>query len=205
MPTSKLKYDHISQISLWELITKGDQDAFAHIFTAHSADLFKYGHRFTSDTDLIEDVIQDVFVHLWEVKTELSIQSSIKFYLLSSFRRELIRKLKQSQKHDVLEDYHANTAWQESFQEILIENQITLESAKKISSALENLSARQKEAIYLRYMQGLSYEDISGLMGIQVASLYNLVLKGLQSMRAFLSSSGFPAQVVTLFLLLSTP
>jgi len=104
----------------------------------------------------------------------------------------------------VLEDYHLSTAWQESFQEILIENQITLESSRKINSALENLSARQKEAIYLRYIQSLSYEEISGLMGIQIPSLYNLIFKGLNSMKHFLSSSRFPAKSVIFYSLFLT-
>ena len=203
MPKSKLKYEQISQSELWDLVTRGDQKAFAYIFNVYSGDIFRYGHRFTFDTELIEDTIQDVFVHLWEIRACLSIHSSVKFYLFSSFRRELVRKLKENQKYDVLEDYHTNLSWQESFQEILIENQITLESSRKISSALENLSTRQKEAIYLRYIQELTYEEISGLMGVQVPSLYNLVLKGLKSMKQFLSSSDPTAKVIVLFLLFS--
>ncbi|HLW19179.1 MAG TPA: sigma-70 family RNA polymerase sigma factor [Cyclobacteriaceae bacterium] len=194
-----MKYEQLSQSELWALASHGNQSAFAFIFNEYSSDIFKYGHSLTLDTDLIEDVIQDVFVHLWENRASLSIHSSVKFYLFSSFRRELVRRLKANQKYDVLEEYHTNTAWQESFQEILIENQITLESSRKINSALENLSARQKEAIYLRYIQSLSYEEISGLMGIQVPSLYNLILKGLKSMKHLLSSSKFPAKSVIFY------
>ena len=99
----------------------------------------------------------------------------------------------------MLEDYHSSVAWQNSFQEILIENQITHESSRKITSALDNLSNRQKEAIYLKYLQNLSYDEISELMGIKVPSLYNLVLKGLKSMKQFLTSSDFTAKAVVLF------
>lgn len=194
-----MKYQQLSPVELWDLIKLADQEAFAYIFTANSGEMYNYGQKITSDRDLIEDVIQDVFVHLWEIKSTLSIHSSIRFYLFSAFRRALIHKLKGSKKHDVLEDYHSSVAWQDSFQEILIENQISLESSRKISSALENLSIRQKEAIYLRYIQDLSYEDISELMGIQVPSLYNLVQKGLKSMKQFLSSSDFTAKIVILF------
>lgn len=198
-----MKYEQLSQTELWGLVIYGDQKAFAHIFRTYSADIFKYGHRFTLDAELIEDVIQDVFVRLWESRANISIHSSIKFYLFSSFRRELVRKLKTNQKYVVLEDYHSDMAWEESFQEILIENQISLESTNKITSALENLSDRQKEAIYLRYVESLTYEEISCLMGVQVPSLYNLILKGLNAMRQFLSSSSFPAKSFILFFLLS--
>jgi len=194
-----MKYEQLSSYELWGLIQSADQEAFAYVFTANSEDIFKYGQKFTSDFELIEDVVQDVFVHLWEIKTSLAIHSSIRFYLFSAFRRELVRRLKVNQKYEVLEDYHSSIAWQDSFQEILIENQITQESSRKISSALDNLSTRQKEAIYLKYLQDLSYDEISELMGIKVPSLYNLVLKGLRSMKQFLTSSDFTAKIIVLF------
>ncbi|MDO6437837.1 sigma-70 family RNA polymerase sigma factor [Cyclobacterium sp. 1_MG-2023] len=194
-----MKYEQLSSYELWGLIQSADQEAFAYIFTTNSDDIFKYGQKFTTDCELIEDVIQDTFVRIWEIKSSLVIHSSIRFYLFSTFRRELVRRLKKNQKHQLLEDYHSSVTWEDSFQEILIENQITQESSMKISSALDNLSTRQKEAIYLKYMQDMSYEEISSLMGIKVPSLYNLVLKGLKSMKQFLTSSNYTAKVILLF------
>jgi RNA polymerase sigma factor (sigma-70 family) len=133
----------------------------------------------------------------------LIIQKSIKFYLFSCFRRELVKRLKTNHRSESLEEYHLNMSWEESFQEILVENQITLESNQKISKAMETLSVRQKEAIFLRYIQELSYEEISQLMGIQVPSLYNLIFKGIKTMKDFLSSSHFTAKSIVLFLMMS--
>lgn len=193
----------LGDAELWDLITAGNRDAFAFVFKIYSKNLFNYGHKFTTETDLIEDVIQDTFVHLWESKERLVIQKSIKFYLISCFRREMVKRLKTNQKSESLEDYHENMSWQESFQEILVENQITLESHQKITRAMETLSVRQKEAIFLRYIQELSYEEISLLMGIQVASLYNLIFKGIKTMKDFLSSSHYTAKSIALILMFS--
>lgn len=196
-----MKFHTLEDNELWKLIAKGNQEAFAYVYTAYSRELYKYGHKFTLDVDLIEDVIQDVYIHIWELRNSLTIQKSIKFYLFSSFRRELIKKINSTHKSETLEDYHSNFSWQASFEEVLLENQITLESSDKITKALENLSARQKEAIFLRYIQGLSYEEISSLMNIQVPSLYNLIFKGIKSMKDFLSSSNFTAKAIGLILL----
>ncbi len=169
-----MKFNTLEDNELWKLIAKGNQEAFAYIYTAYSKELYRYGYKFTLDSDVIEDVIQDVYVHIWELKKCIFIQKSIKFYLFSSFRRELIKRNTIAHKNDSLDDFHSDILWQASFEEVLLENQITLESGNKITKALENLSARQKEAIFLRYIQELSYEEISILMGIQVPSLYNL-------------------------------
>ncbi len=198
----KTDYSSLDDAALWDSIVKGNQAIFAYVYNAHSRDLYTYGNKITLDTDLIEDVIQDIFVHLWESRERLVIQKSIKFYLLSSFRRELVKRLKTSQNRESLEDYHSNMSWQESFQEILVENQITLESSQKVTRALDTLSARQKEAIFLRYIQELSYDEISVLMGIQIPSLYNLIFKGIKTMKDFLSSSRFTAKTMALILLL---
>lgn len=76
-----MKYDQLSQTELWGMIAVGDRKSFGYIFMIYSDEMYKYGHRVTSETALIEDGIQDVFVHLWEVRETLFVHSSIKFYL----------------------------------------------------------------------------------------------------------------------------
>lgn len=198
-----MDHNSLDDSEVWDSMVKGNRETFAYIYTTYSKDLYNYGLKITVETDLIEDVIQDTFVHLWEFRERLVIQKSIRFYLLSCFRRELFRRLKTNQKNESLEEYHANMSWEESFQEILVENQITLESNRKITMAMETLSVRQKEAIFLRYIQELSYDEISQLMGIQVPSLYNLIFKGIKTMKDFLSSSHFTAKSVALIWMFS--
>lgn len=179
----------LQEVDTWKLIVEGNDEAFAYIYNAYSSDMFKYGHKFTQDADLIEDVIQDVYVTVWEKRECISIQHSIKYYLFSCFRRDLIKKINLAYQSESLEEFHAHMDWEASFMEILEENQITLKSQSTVSKALECLPARQKEAIYLKYLQELSYEEISELMGIQIPSLYNLIFKGIKSLKAYLSPS----------------
>lgn len=168
---------------VWGNIARGDRESFAKIYNAYSKDLYKYGFGFTQDENLIRDVIHDVFVHIWNVRKTITIQKSIKFYLFSSFRREIIKMVNEQYKRESLEDYHAKFLWEESFEELLHKNQIKSESVAKLNEALESLPIRQKEAIYLRVLEGLDYEDISEMMGVQVPSIYNLIFKGVKTLR----------------------
>ncbi|GAB3651579.1 sigma-70 family RNA polymerase sigma factor [Echinicola sediminis] len=171
---------------LWKEIVKDGRKGFAHIYDTYSNDLFKYGFKFTQDEDLIQDVIHDVFVHIWSVKDGVNIQKSIKFYLFSTFRREIIKKVNARYKRDSLEEYHAKFLWEESFEELLQRNRIIAESSLKITEALEKLPLRQKEAIYLRVIEELDYGEISELMGVQVPSIYNLIFKGIRTLKSSL-------------------
>ncbi|MBD8488732.1 sigma-70 family RNA polymerase sigma factor [Echinicola sp. CAU 1574] len=175
--------DSLNDIQTWNRISAGDREAFAVIYKAYSKDLFKYGFGFTHDEDLIQDAIHDVFVHIWNVREKISIHRSIKFYLFSSFRREIIKMVNHQYKRESIDEYHAKFLWEESFEELLQKHHIVSESAVMINEALENLPLRQKEAIYLRVLEELDYEEISELMGVQVPSIYNLIFKGIKTLK----------------------
>ncbi|WP_154859530.1 RNA polymerase sigma factor [Cyclobacterium xiamenense] len=195
-----MDFHTLKDAELWQLVASGNQKAFDHVYFSTAKDLYKYGFRFTLDRELIKDVIQDVYIHIWEVRSVLSIQKSIKFYLFSAFRREVIKRVNAACKFETIDDYHSKISWELSFQEILEENQISLDSAHKLTRAIETLPLRQKEAIYLRYLQELTYDEISELMGVQIPSIYNLIFKGIKTLRAALSPGDFSTKVLILFL-----
>lgn len=173
---------------IWQRVVNGNDRAFANIYDRYAKDMYKYGRRFTTDTELVNDVIQDIFVHLWEAREKLAIQKSIKFYLLSSIRRETIKRINRSYDKESFDEFQFKAAWNESFEEVLLENQITLERNNKISEIMDSLPSRQKEAIHLRYLEEMSYEDVSELMGVKISTLYNLIFTGLKTLKEKLPS-----------------
>ncbi|UCS95473.1 sigma-70 family RNA polymerase sigma factor [Echinicola marina] len=188
---------------LWGNIVRGDRESFARVYKAYSNDLYRYGFGFTKDGNLIQDVLHDVFVHVWSIRNNISIQKSIKFYLFTTFRRELIKVVNEQYRRDSLEDYHAQFLWESSFEELLHKHQIVSESNVKINEALESLPLRQKEAIYLRVIEELGYEEISELMGVQVPSIYNLIFKGIRTLKSSLDLRKIAISILCLFILSS--
>lgn len=178
-----MDYASLIDLDLWELVVSGNKRAYTYIYNSHCPDMFRYGLKFTSDSQLIEDVMHDLLVRIWEKKERIQINTSIKFYLLSSFRRDLIRNLSASRNHQSLEDRHQELAWEASFLELLVEKQIYLESDEKLKNSLSALSVRQKEAIYLRYVEGLTYEEIGDIMHIKTQSIYNLIFRSIQFLK----------------------
>jgi len=178
-----MDYASLNDVDLWDLVVAGNKRAYTHIYNSHCPDMFRYGLKFTSDSQLIEDVMHDLLVRIWEQRNRIQINSSIKFYLLSSFRRDLIRNLSASRNHQSLEDCPQELAWEASFLELLVEKQIYLESDEKLKNSLSALSVRQKEAIYLRYVEGLTYEEIGDIMHIKTQSIYNLIFRSIQFLK----------------------
>lgn len=175
-----------SDADIWKLISRGNNSAFVYVYETYSDVLFRYGLRITSDKTLIEDSIHDIFLRIWTRRSLLTITHSIKFYLIRAFRRDLIKKVNEIRKKRFTELSEVDRHWEVSFQELLLENQIILESNENVKAAINNLSDRQREAVFLRYIEGLEYQQIAELMQMKVISLYNLLQKALKNLSQFL-------------------
>ena len=173
-----------SDTQLWEQFTLGDKAAFDTIYDRHFQSLCCYGDRICEDKGLVEDVVQDLFIYLWTRRERLGATSAIKFYLFRCLRRKLIRTLAQSKRradrHMVLK---ANDPrFQLSLQEpsgLLLEEELQ----GKLEAALARLTDRQKEAIYLRFYNNLSFQEVAAIMELEVRSLYNLVGRTIKILR----------------------
>lgn len=188
---SRQDFNLWSDQELWESIASGNRLAFSHLYEKSADALFSYGFKFCDDKPLIEDVIQDVFVILWEKRLRLTISYSLKFYIFRIFRREMISRIKEDKGvRQGLDSFIEESSWEASIQEVLIQRQMTMDSDKHVRESLKILTKRQREAVYLKYIEGLSYEEISTLMDVKVSYLYNLVLKALKSMKDYFVAKG---------------
>lgn len=183
---------------LWEKFKQGDKTALSQIFNQHVRLLYKYGRKFTVNDALVEDCIQDLFLEIWKNRQNLGKTDSIKLYLLSSLRRKIIRKsTSESKKYDKNTDVE-NYNFEVEFtpEDMIISDETNQLNNQKLQGQLQKLSKRQKEAIYLKYYQGLEYNDISSIMDINYQSARNLVYSALKALKknflawALLVSSG---------------
>jgi RNA polymerase sigma factor (sigma-70 family) len=183
-----MTYSNLQDRQLWELVMAGDKRAFGQLFKMYSKDLFKYGQKFTNDKSEIEDVIQEVYMDLWSRRQKTLIKSSIKFYLLKGFRREIIRRIKAKKKAEILDNDFFITP---SHQEGMIQQESLEESSLCLHHAISNLPERQREVIFLRYYQGLENHEIASLMEMTIPSAYNLVSRALKVLKAKLNTPFF--------------
>lgn len=174
-------------IELWESFRKGDAEAFAALFRQHYETLFRYGNKFTSDTELLEDSIQELFIELWQAKTATPVLS-VRAYLLKALKYKLLKVFRQ--KGRLLSLTAGNDiSFEWSHESFLIAQQENAEKKKRVLGALERLSSRQKEIIYLKYYQNLSYEEVSEIMNINYQVARNLLYQAIKSMRSLLTGT----------------
>jgi RNA polymerase sigma factor (sigma-70 family) len=168
-------------IVLWESFRNGDRTAFEALFRQHYEILFRYGNQFTADTELLEDTIQELFIELWQAKSKAPVMS-VKGYLLKSLKYKLLKAFRQRGRIQQLPaDTDIFFEWSHDI--FLITQQENAEKKQRVLEALGSLSNRQKEIIYLKYYQNLSYDEVSEIMNINYQVARNLLYQAIRSLK----------------------
>jgi RNA polymerase sigma factor (sigma-70 family) len=179
-----------SEISLWTEFKSGSREALNRIYDEHSVALYSYAKGLTKDTDLIADCIQDLFVQLWTKRQNIADHiTSVKLYLLVSLRRNILRKLnyeRQHERNEIPADYDTVTEF--NMETSLIQREEEKQLIDSLNAAIKELSARQQEAVYLKFYEGLSHEEIATVLHTNSKGVYNLIGKSIASLRKVLKT-----------------
>jgi RNA polymerase sigma factor (sigma-70 family) len=186
------KQNILSDKELWTDFKSGKNEAFRTIYETYFFELFKYGCYFSEDEDLVKDCIQDLFINLYNYRLKLKLTDKIKPYLLTSLKRNIFNKLRSESAQKKRQLRLDSLSFDYSFPEETCEkddNKIVL-----LQNAMSKLTTRQREAIYLKYVAGLSYEELSTVLNLSYQASRNLICHGMERLRIVISNK-------TLFLL----
>ncbi len=167
---------------IWDKFRKGDKHAFNDIYYHHIQSLFNYGAKFTNDHVLVEEVIQELFTDLWVKRDRLSTTSHIKPYLFKALKRRILRQLSKEKRTIALPENEAFELTYAVLNEQINENEATI-MQEKLNKLLDQLTARQKEAIFLKYYERLSFHEIAEILQIEVKATYKLVARALERLK----------------------
>ena len=185
------EYQVNSDTLLWNDFIKGNEDAFRVIYKNHVQSLFKYGCHFTCNEALIKDCIHDVFIELAKYRSGLGSTNNIKLYLFKSLKRRIIKSLDKSGIFGSIDTEQIPFYYTISNEDEMVEDEAERQRFQLLDKAIATLSPRQKEAIYLKFVSDLSYEELSKVMKLNYQSARNLVFRGLEKLRVSLPKNLF--------------
>jgi len=185
-----MNYSEMTDIELWSRFKSGDDTALSVIYAAHSKKLYLYGLKFTPENTLVEDAIQDLFTELIKNRQSLGSTDNIAFYLLKSVKRKLLRKMVNERHFNFgkTPDYSFDVTY--SVELDIITEEISRQKKSMLVQALQDLSPRQKEAIYLRFSKELNYAELAEIMNISVEAGRNLISGAIKRMKEAIDSRG---------------
>lgn len=179
---------------VWEAFLRGDHTAFDRIYTRYFSLLFRYGLRFTSDRDLIKDVLQDLFTELFARQQNLPLIRRPGSYLMVCLRRKLFRSRNLSARHspeNLQKEPEYDFCLELSPEHQMIAGEQLRDQQKHLQHAILQLTSRQKEAVYLYFYESLSYEEIAGILDLkEIKYARTLIYRAVAALRKDLHKSG---------------
>ena len=170
---------------LWQALKRSERAAYEILLKKYYTIVLNYGVRFYRDKEFVKDCVQDLFIEIWNRREYLADVVSVKSYLLQSIRKNIIRessRLKWFREADKISDDHDFDV-KFDIETYLISREVENELLQKLRFELDKLTKRQREAIFLRFNQDLSYEEIAIIMDINYRSVVNLIHEAIKAIR----------------------
>lgn len=177
-----LENHNTSDNHLWMKFINGNDVCFEIIYRNYADILFRYGIQFTTDGDLVQDAIHDVFVKLHNDRKYLKAEVNVKFYLFTCLKNRLYNLLKRELFFDKI-DPEDNEYMDPSAEELVTNALSQSEMQRTIRLVLGLLTDRQREIIYYRYIEELSIEEIALLTDMNYQSVQNSIQRSLKKIR----------------------
>lgn len=173
---------------------KGDTDAFRRIYEHYYGAIYNFAFRLTKTKELTEDVVQDVFVKLWEKKADINIEYNFGAYIRQVTRNHIYNIWKRAATDKaVLQKIHAGL---QELQLLTPEELLEKELARLHREAVDRLSPRQKEIYLMRREEELSFDQIAEKLGISRNTVKNHMVEALQHIRKDISGQADLACIV---------
>jgi len=191
---------------LWGDFRNGDDAALEKIYRQYFTSLYSYGYGICNDATLTEDAIQNLFLKLMRNRQNLALPDSVKGYLFTSLRSILFDEMDKQNRLRNRETLHDDMPFDMGVvHDPLLQRQEEEVKQDKVKKALEALTPRQREAVYLRYHEALSYPDVAGALQVSQKSAYKIIARAIAVLRdaaaalSLLMLMGFWPQAEELF------
>jgi len=176
---------------IWDLVLQGDTNAFGVLFDRYWEEMFAKAFRRLGDEALAKDVVQRIFIHCWEHRTEIDVTNSLAPYLMTALKYSIVRQVYQlarKRKTDLplsafdIPDTEAD--YQEEWQQM-----DALQQA--ISHEVSLMPPRMQEIFRLNREQQLSIKAIALRLSISEQTVKNTLHFALKRLRTSLRDQAF--------------
>lgn len=172
---------------IWENFKDGDESALSYVYFQYFHSMFQYGIRFKDDPEFIKDCIQDVFFKLIQAGEKLGTTENIRFYLFRALKNVIYKEINKSKKIELVEFVTLKFDAPFKLEEEIAEKENATNKEMSLLKALNELSDRQREVIYLRYECGMEYDQICDIMQLKNDSARKLVFRAIKSLKEIIN------------------
>jgi len=165
-----------------EKIRDGDETAFEKMFRAYYPQLCRFAAEYVDAPSHAQDLVQDVFLRIWNRRADWTVRRSLKAYLYQAVRNRALNHIRQQDtKHDAENDleYTADGSEHRTAADTYYKNTLS----EKVDDAIDELPERRRMAFLLHRRHGFTYKEIACIMDITPKTVENQIGRALTSLR----------------------
>jgi RNA polymerase sigma-70 factor (ECF subfamily) len=165
---------------------KDNRDSYhiwQQVFETWYDPLCNYAYSYTKDRNACEDIVQEVFVRIWEDRPQLIATDGVRYYLFTAVRNNCISYLRKTNKHD--------SGDPDEVRPVFIQHKTEqAEYRELVRQAIGILPPKCREVFLLSRFSNMTYKEIASSLDISEKTVENQMSKALKLMRAFLKDNG---------------
>jgi RNA polymerase sigma-70 factor (family 1) len=178
---------------LIDRLIKGELSAYQQLYLNYYVPLCVYAKRYTRSKEIAEEIVQDVFLNIWELKGQFKITVSLKAYLFTATRNQCLNHLKHLQVVEEYNNYYTQLLKdaqdyyilsQETGDSIMIANELE----KSIMEAIDSLPDGCKKIFLMSRFEGLKHQDIADKLGVTLHTVHKQISIALDKLRKLLKN-----------------
>ncbi len=162
-------------------LRSGDKQAFTKLYELHSSTIYLNLLRLVKIETIAEEMLQDIFVLIWEKRESIIIEYNFKAYLTRIAENKVFDFFRKAKRDRNLAEYIKNIS---SSTYTHIEEKIIInETSSVLQQALNALPPQRKQVFYLCKIEGKSYNEVSGLLGISPSTINDHIVKATHTVK----------------------
>ncbi|WP_459212769.1 RNA polymerase sigma factor [Aquimarina rhabdastrellae] len=173
---SKFKHKNL----LLNELKSGNEKAFTFLMEKYHHQLCTYANSLTKNPDESKDIVQTVFIKLWNKRMDIEYILSIKSYLYKSVYNEFLNSIRGARELSSLEKEHIK-----AIDNIIVEEKDNSLEKKIniINQEIQNLPPKCKKVFILSKQEGLTHNEISEYLSISIKTVENHITKAFKILR----------------------
>ena len=171
---------------LYQKYLNGDNKAFEELVTKYKDNIIYFISRYTKNTEIAEDISQDVFVYILLNKEQYDFKYSFKTYLYMIAKCRAINYIKKEKKIIKI-DYENLYIEDNNLEEIVYKN----EENQKIRKVINKLKPDYQAVIYLVFLEGLKYKEVAKIMNKNIGQIKVMIYRAKRKLKEYLEKEDF--------------
>jgi len=172
-------------------VQNGDKEKFGILMTRYEDKLFRYGRRFLSSQDNIEDIVQEVFIKTYQSIRSFDINQKFSPWIYRIAHNSFVNELRRNSRNPFVFFDLDTLVSHPVYEDPAITERNQKEMRVMIDACLDKLSSNYKEIIILYYYEELGYKEIADILRIPVGTVGIRLKRAKEALRKAYDKSGY--------------